>query len=408
MRKKELGKETRHDLTKGCVSIVLATLLAYSVGSSVSAQTPPPDPRLERVRADISKAEGEIFALNQELKGLEGKRRSSQARLSVLLREEQRFALAMNSTAIALSQSQKQVGEAELRVYELQRRMKDRFRAFYMGGLEAKTPALFLPNDWSEISRMVVYTKALNSADIERLDEIRLAIEELSKERSELRERMGKQVELQKGIDQRKAEVQSELDRGQAFVEQLQGKKRQLAAVLMKLRSEAEKLETVVASLTSQGDVVELPEVPTPSDQSRGYSKGLFVTGVKLVKPVEGTVVQGFGKVEVSEFSDIVFSKGVEFVASDGAQVQAILGGIVAFSGTMPGYEKVVIINHGERSYSLYGSLEKSLVARGEKVSTGQEIGRAAVRSGKRRNFYFEIRRNGKPIDPRSLFKGML
>jgi septal ring factor EnvC (AmiA/AmiB activator) len=391
------------------VEIVMVALAVGGACTAARAQTPLPDPKLERVRSDIVKAEGEISTLNQELKGLEGKRKGSQVRLSLLMKEEQRFTLAMNAITIALSQSQKRVGEAELRVFELQRRMKDRFRAFYMGGLAAKTPALFVPNNWSEISRMVVYTKALNSADLMRLDEIRLAIEELSRERAQLRERMNKHVELQKGLDQRKAEAQSELEKDQALVEQLQGKKRQIAALLTKLRVEAEKLESVVASLTSQSDEVPAsPETPSPTDESRGYSKGLFLAGVKLVKPVAGSVVQGFGKVEVSEFSDIVFSKGVEFVAPDGAQVQAVLGGTVAFSGTMPGYDKVVIINHGERSYSLYGSLEKTLVAKGEQVSTGQEVGRAAVRGDKRRNFYFEVRRNGKPIDPRALFKGAL
>lgn len=386
----------------------VGVLLLCCAWVGAHAQAPVADPKLDRVKGDIARAEKEISEVNQELQILEGKRKGSQSRLAGLLKEEQRFALAMNSTTIALSQSQKRVGEAELRVFELQRRMRDRFRAFYMGGVAAKTPALFLPNDWSEVSRLAVYTKSLNAADSKRLVEIRVAIDQLSRERAELRERMNKQVELQKELDLRKSEAQTELERDQAFVDQLQVKKRQLAGLLMKLKVEAEKLESVVASLTSQGDDVPTPSISEPSHENKGYSKGLFVTGVKLVKPVEGSVVQGFGRVEVSRFSDIVFSKGVEFMAPDGAPVQAVLGGTVAFSGTMPGYDKVVIIHHGERSYSLYGSLDAALVAKGEPIATGQAIGRASVRGSKRRNFYFEVRRNGKPVDPRSLFKGGL
>jgi septal ring factor EnvC (AmiA/AmiB activator) len=95
--------------------------------------------------------------------------------------------------------------------------------------------------------------------------------------------------------------------------------------------------------------------------------------------------VQRFGKAKVTDFADMIFSKGLEFKTAAASQVSAILGGRIAFAGSMPGYDSVVIIDHGKRSYSLYGRLGKIFVAKGD---------------AKGRNFYFETRKNGDPIDP--------
>jgi septal ring factor EnvC (AmiA/AmiB activator) len=69
----------------------------------------------------------------------------------------------------------------------------------------------------------------------------------------------------------------------------------------------------------------------------------------------------------------------------------------------MPGYDTVVIIDHGERSYSLYGRLGKSHVKQGDLVQRRDVIGVTSAADSKGRNFYFETRKNGAPVDPGSV-----
>jgi septal ring factor EnvC (AmiA/AmiB activator) len=71
----------------------------------------------------------------------------------------------------------------------------------------------------------------------------------------------------------------------------------------------------------------------------------------------------------------------------------------------MPAYETVVVVDHGARSYSLYGRLGSAVVKKGDVVERDAVLGTTAELDKKGRNFYFEVRRNGSPVDPETVLK---
>jgi septal ring factor EnvC (AmiA/AmiB activator) len=129
----------------------------------------------------------------------------------------------------------------------------------------------------------------------------------------------------------------------------------------------------------------------------------IFDSRVKLRAPVKGEVLQGFGRSKVSTFADMVFSKGIDFSSTSASDVHAVLDGKVAFAGTMPGYEQVVVLEHGGRSYSLYGRLGTVSVKTGDSVDQDQVIATTSDPDPKGRNFYFEVRKNGAPVNPQNV-----
>ena len=70
----------------------------------------------------------------------------------------------------------------------------------------------------------------------------------------------------------------------------------------------------------------------------------------------------------------------------------------------MPGFGKVVILDHGEGFTSVVGSLSHLAVRKGQRVRRGKPLGRVVGRPGlstrKRRYCYYELRRSGVPLDP--------
>jgi lipoprotein NlpD len=64
------------------------------------------------------------------------------------------------------------------------------------------------------------------------------------------------------------------------------------------------------------------------------------------------------------------------------------------------GYGNLVIIKHGENFLSAYAHNRELLVREGEEVSLGQVIAHMGEGAPQKPVLYFEIRRNGKPIDP--------
>lgn len=199
------------------------------------------------------------------------------------------------------------------------------------------------------------------------------------------------------------------------IAKEIVSRREQAQLSLKLLKREASELERVVISMTSESP----DEASTDSDSQQGEEgtkeliqpegsiiinpRGLFGASGGLAAPVKGQVVQRFGKVQLASFKDVLFSKGVEFSTKEGGDVHAVLGGKIAYAGNLPGYDTVVIIDHGVRSYSLYGRLGSSLVNKGDIVTKDHVVGVTAAPDKRGRNFYFEVRKNGKPVDPEAV-----
>jgi murein hydrolase activator len=113
--------------------------------------------------------------------------------------------------------------------------------------------------------------------------------------------------------------------------------------------------------------------------------------------PAAGDVRRRFGRVGVAGGGS---SNGMEIATSDGAPVAAIHEGIVAFAGPFAGFGNLVIVDHGSQAFSLYGDLLEIAAAKGARVDRGQPIGAAGPLPSGGTGLYFELRIDGKPVDP--------
>jgi len=93
-------------------------------------------------------------------------------------------------------------------------------------------------------------------------------------------------------------------------------------------------------------------------------------------------------------------SNGMEFAITEGAPVHAIHEGVVAFADTFSGFGNLVIVDHGARTFSLYGNLLDLAVKKGARVERGQPLGSVGSTPAGPAGLYFEIRVDGQPVDP--------
>ena len=95
-------------------------------------------------------------------------------------------------------------------------------------------------------------------------------------------------------------------------------------------------------------------------------------------------------------------NNGVEIAPGDGdLSVRSVHAGKVVFADHFQGYGNLLIVDHGQTYYSLYGHLAEFLVGKGDFVKTGQPIGVAGdTGSMVGVAVYFEIRYKTKPVDP--------
>ncbi len=114
--------------------------------------------------------------------------------------------------------------------------------------------------------------------------------------------------------------------------------------------------------------------------------------------PVEGKVAVKFGKSKHPELDTYVISNGIKIKAADFSEVKSVDSGQVVFTGEFRSYGKVVIIDHRDSYFSVYGQLGQILVKDDQKVSRGTVLAKLG-KSGES-ILYFEIRQDNSPDDP--------
>jgi murein hydrolase activator len=115
--------------------------------------------------------------------------------------------------------------------------------------------------------------------------------------------------------------------------------------------------------------------------------------------PVPGTIASRFGQASGRQGAPLVRS-GMEIAAPEGAAVHAIHGGTVGYAEGYTGLGTLVILDHGGNNYSLYGYLLSLSVQRGEVVEAGAEVGRVGPSPAGPPQLYFELRIDGRSVDP--------
>jgi murein hydrolase activator len=231
----------------------------------------------------------------------------------------------------------------------------------------------------------------------------------------ELVEKLNGEVTYQESVKRELAHKKEELSQQRRILAEVQDsvrkdgeKKKQLLAslrqekdgrvrALKELEQAALRLQKMIEEISRRG-VGKAPQLPagTGLDAMRG----------KLEWPVRGEVTGGFGKTKHPEFATEVFRKGIDIDAPIGEEIRAVEKGRVVFAERFSGYGKMVIIDHGERYFSVYAHLSDILKKTGETVKRGETLGRAGDSDSLAGSkLYFEMRKDGRSIDPLPWFQ---
>ena len=126
----------------------------------------------------------------------------------------------------------------------------------------------------------------------------------------------------------------------------------------------------------------------------------------KLDWPVEGAIIYRFGRA-VNPNNTTIRWNGVGIAAPSGSSVKAVAGGEVMVAEPIGTYGLTVIVQHGGGDYSVYGSLARTDVQRGQQVTKGEVIGAVGVSDPELDpHLHFEIRPKGRAIDPLVWLRG--
>jgi lipoprotein NlpD len=139
------------------------------------------------------------------------------------------------------------------------------------------------------------------------------------------------------------------------------------------------------------------PPAPAPHAEPSREASAAAATedDAKLgwIWPASGKLVTGF--------SDTANLKGIDIAGKEGQPVMASAAGKVVYAGAgLRGYGKLVIIKHNATYLTAYAHNREILVKEGQQVTKGQKIAEMGNTDSDQVKLHFEIRRQGKPVDP--------
>ena len=248
--------------------------------------------------------------------------------------------------------------------------------------------------------RRIGYMRNLSSNLNRQVDKIKAAREELQKETDSL---MVMKSQAQSVRNRRAADLaslQSEEKEAAALVSNLQRNKtryqQQLAAKKKQVDALNREIERIIASAVNGGKSGSKTSKPVDLKLDAEFAKNMG----KLPWPATGPVVDHFGQHYHPVFTKVKlpFNNGINIALAKDTEIKSVFNGIVKQIVVMPGYGKCVLVQHGNY-FSFYCRLGNVSVKAGDKVSTGDVIGRIDTIDDMTQ-LHFQIWQGTKPQNP--------
>jgi septal ring factor EnvC (AmiA/AmiB activator) len=343
-------------------------------------------------KAQAARAEARIRALQAESDQLAARARTvfGELRKLEIDREIRRAELTKAETALARVTADRDRTETRLKQLEAMRiaqtpGIKERLVELSKYGRAGYVQLLLSSNDVRAIGRMARGVAAVAEMDRVRLETHRRTLRAERDALNELDQKYDEMEALQKDAARARAAVEAAVAARNRLIDDLDQRRDLAAQYVVELQQAQLQLENTLASAEAGSSAVALPIRPFKGD---------------LPWPISGTVTARFGRQPAGRFGTSIVRNGIEVSAAEGRAATAVHEGTVAFAAPFSGFGTLVIVDHGNAAFTLYGHLLDASVSAGTNVSRGTPLGRVGLSPSGGAALYFEVRIDGRPVDP--------
>lgn len=209
-------------------------------------------------------------------------------------------------------------------------------------------------------------------------------------------------------LAKKQADLKTMLARREALYRQSQSDYKEQTETVTRIAAEAKNLQELMAKIEkaerdARTAAASKTENKKPPRVLRKDEKSLPSAGEGRM-PASGTILARFGQPDHIGAK----SEGIKIQTRSGAVISAPMGGIVRFAGTFKNYGNMVIIEHQKGYHSLVAGMSKIDTVVGRRLNAGEPVGSMSSGSGdSSRTLYYELRHNGKPVDPSRKIPGL-
>jgi septal ring factor EnvC (AmiA/AmiB activator) len=263
--------------------------------------------------------------------------------------------------------------------------VKERLVELSKRGRGGYVQLLLASNDVRAIGRMARGVAAVAELDRVRLETHRRTLAAEREALDQLEQQRAAVTTLQREATRARAAVDSAVAARNRLIDDLDRRRDLAAQFVAELQRAQSQLERTIATADASSTVPTLPIRAFQGD---------------LSWPVNGTVTSRFGRAQSGRFGTSIVRNGIEVATAEGTTATAVHEGTVAYAAPFAGFGTLVIVDHGASAFTLYGHLLDAAVSAGTNVSRGTPLGRVGLSPSGAAALYFEVRIDGRPVDP--------
>jgi murein hydrolase activator len=348
-------------------------------------------------RTDLDKIKNDIVRLRKQLEDV---RRQAQSAERELQEVDLQLGIHTNELELAKAAEEKlameqkaiedQIAALVPRIERQKNDLRQRVVVLYrLGSLSYVRMLLSIESDRNPLEAISMLSY-LVSRDARLVSSFQATKQQLAEQTTRLADRRDKLHKTRVVVEERRRAVAASYAQQAILLARLRSRETGTAQQLATLEEKARRLQRLVDSL---------------SRQKRGLDPAIDIRAVQgaLEWPVRGKVIEEFGRQRNPKFATYTVNNGLKIEAATGTQIRAVFQGTVLFSQWFKGYGNLIILDHGNRIFSLYGNVKGVALAVGDRVITGQPIaGVGESEEATSGYLYFEIRQDNHPEDPRT------
>ena len=372
--------------------LLLPVLLA-SFSGQLSADSLEDQQKLEELKSTIQKLQTELKKVKNNRDGLQQDLEKSETEIGDLLKNIERIKKDLSQQKDQLSQLYLERDSLKKHKRGQQHHIAQQVEAAYRLGQQSNIKLLLNQQSPERVSRMMTYYNYFLDARAEKIDTYIDTIAELDLIEPKIAQKTQNLQQNRKKLQQRHRSLLSrQSDRKHTLAtlnNSIASKDQQLknmAADRARLQKLLDQVSDAIASLSA-------PDGGIAFSARRG----------KLPWPTQGHIRHNYGSYR--EGTRLKWS-GLVISARAGRDVKAVHGGRVVFSDYLRGHGLLTIIDHGHGYMSLYAHNQSLYRETGDWVESGELLASVGNSGGREHpGLYFEIRKNGKPTNPKRWLK---
>lgn len=318
----------------------------------------------------------------------------------------------LSAVEATLGRTGKEIERATMEAEQKRQQIRRRLTALYKAGEMGSARMFFASESFPQMLENQRYMQGVLQGDRRLFKEYSARVEQLKGLKGVLEKDIDRKERLLAGIAAKKQEIEDDKAKKAAYLANVRESSKSHQASIRELQANARRLQSMIERLEASqrkgytakterkrsfGDREPLPPVA---------DKGFAAQRGRLAVPVRGEIVGRFGRHKHPEYNSYTVSNGLSITAPIGTDIRSVFDGQVIFADYFKGYGNMVIVDHGGGYFSLYGHASRISRKVGSQVSRNDVIaGVGDADSSRGPMLYFELRYQGKPIDPSPWFR---